>query len=600
MKNRAYGEWLSVTGTLCAALAWPSFVVAQTVESSPQQLTEQATEQPATQAESADQQVLRSWQLQTGQAPAFSRGQSQGSDAASSRFETRGQISLDAYDTNVDISSGNQALSPLRSGRYGKLVFQGDVRSTTASQDVSYAQGVLTASNDRSVIARYANQINNFQVGRTGIGYQMALGDVVAGFSSLGSNLGLRGALGNKEIDAWQVSGYIGTVAESWDALTKREPLDQLSARTRYLRDVVGLKTEYKVSSALKTYATLQNYHDQLDSAPATVTFAPLSGQIISVGGSYAQDGLQISAELARSNKKDEAQQTQAHDKAGIVDANYRFDNVGLRLGYHNLGVDYASLAQTVAPGIREAYVGGDWQINPQWQWSSDLRRATTRTAASANFVALSSRLDSWNNRASFTPQSIVGLSFSLADARNRGKDFQGNPNRSDTTLWSVAYANALWNTNLSLGIGHTRNPLFPTADSNTQQWQWALGRNWNNANANLPPSWSLGLQGYLGAQVQKLLATSTQSRGTNIGLSVNGFSNGWGTLGIGWQQQTNTQPIPGMAKLSSNALQLDWAKEITASWALKAFARINHRNHGDVQLQADEQTVGMQGAVKW
>jgi hypothetical protein len=549
--------------------------------------------------ESADQQVLRSWQLQTGQAPAIGRGQNPASsEAALSRLDTRGQVSLDAYDTQVDMASGNPALSPLRSGQYGKLVFQGDVRSTSASQDVNYAQGVLTSTNDRSVLARYANQINSLQVGRTGVGYQLAFGDVVAGYSSLGSNLGLRGALGSKELDAVQLSGYVGTVAESWEALASRDTLDGQPARTRLLRDVVGAKVDYKLSSAVKTYATLQSYHDR--SGSATVTTAPLSGRIVSLGGSYTEGGLLLSTELAHATKKDDNAGTRVSDNAFIVDASYRLDNLGLRLGYHNLGENFASLAQTAAPGVRETYVGGDWQINPQWQWSSDLRTSTTRLPATSFFAAQSTSLDSWNNRLAFSPQDIAGLSLSLSDIRSRGKDFQANPSRNDSRQWSAAYANALWNTSLNLGTSRTRNPQFAVADSNSQQWQWALGRHWNNASANLAPSWSLSLQGNLGGQVQKLLASGNQSRGTNIGLSLNGFSNTWGTLGIGWQQQTNTQPTPGMAKLRSQALQLDWAKTIGVSWALKAYAKFDRRNHGDLLLQVDEQTVGMQGALKW
>ncbi|MFM7330842.1 MAG: hypothetical protein ACKO1L_04140 [Brachymonas sp.] len=138
----------------------------------------------------ANDQVLKSWQQQTGQAASVNpQGQ----------IEFHGGITVDAYRVDIKNPSGNAALSPLRENDFGKAVFQGDVRTQSPEQDVTYLQGVLTGTNDRTVIARYANQINSFQMGRAGVGYQLAFGDVVANFSGLSSNLGLRGALMAKQ-----------------------------------------------------------------------------------------------------------------------------------------------------------------------------------------------------------------------------------------------------------------------------------------------------------------------------------------------------------------------------------------------------------------
>ena len=543
--------------------------------------------------DAANQQVLQSWQQQTGQAASVSpQGQ----------IEFHGGVTVDAYSVGIKSPSGNPALSPLRENDFGKLVFQGDVRTQSPEQDVTYLQGVITATNDRSLIARYANQINSFQTGRAGLGYQMAFGDVVASFSGLSSNLGLRGALMARQFGAFTVTGVAGTVAESWEALLNRSPNDNLPARTRYLRDVMGIKAEYAFDQELSAFATLQNYSDRTGSAPLPVGSPALGGTVISTGLKYAQGNFQFTTELARANTEDKIALTDRNGNAFVADGTYRFasSGVGLRFGYHDLGAGFASLAQTVAPGIKEWYVGADWPITSQLNWGIDLRDAITRVAATAFTPASQSELDTLSNRLSYSFQNITGLMLSLSDTRNKALDALGNSSKNDTTQVNLNYGSGLWNTSLGIGQGHSRSPVNPAADSDNQQWQLSLGRTWNDASVEKQASWNVGLQGSAGRQTQKLLSAGTQSTSTSYGLNLTASSTWLGQLLLGLQRQNTTQPTPGAPRLATTTVNLDWTKSFTPQWQLKGYAKINRRNHGDALLQVDERILGVQGSYKW
>jgi hypothetical protein len=548
--------WTSAWLGLCASTA-----IAQTAPLTPEQ-------------EAANAQVLQSWRQQTGQAASVSpQGQ----------IEFHGGITLDAYSNSVKSPSGNPALSPLRENDFGKLIFQGDVRSQTPEQDVTYLQGVLTATNDRSVIARYANQINSFQTGRAGVGYQLAFGDVVANYSTLSSNLGLRGLLAARQFGALTVTGVAGTVAESWEALVNRPSFDGLPVRTKYLRDVMGIKADYVLSQQLSAFATLQSYSDRLSSATLPLGSPALEGVVVSTGLKYTQDALQLSAEIASANT-------------------YRFAQagVGLRFGYHDLGPKFASLAQSVAPGIQEWYAGADWQVSPQLTWGLDLRDATTRVAATALTPASETELQTISNRLSYSFQGITGLVLSLSDTRNSGKDPFGNSNKNDTTQINLNYGSQLCTGGMSLGLGHSRSPVNPLADTNNSQWQLNLGRNWSDASNEKQASWTVALQGSLGQQIQKQVLAGTESKNTSYGLNLTASSTALGQLLLGLQRQQTLQPTPGAPRLATTTVNLDWTKAFTQQWQLKGYAKINLRNHGDTALQVDERILGVQGSYKW
>jgi hypothetical protein len=464
------------------------------------------------------------------------------------------------------------------------------------------------------------------------VGYQIALGDVAANFSGLSTNQGLRGALLAKDIGAVTATAYAGVVADSWEALANRDTRDGQPARTRNLRDVVGVKGEYKISQQgadqLSAYATLQHYQDQSGTASALSTTVPLpvgtviaplttlKGTIASLGGKYTQGNLQLSAELASSRSQDQSaaatnSNESATDNAFVIDALYKLGPVSLRAGHHDLGANFASLAQTNARGVRETYAGADWQVTPQLLWGIDARTAETRAATLGALTGLSgtlpaseSSLDSLSNRISYSLQDIPGLAFSLSDTRSQGSDPLGNDSRIDTTQLGVSFANADWNANLLLGVGHARSAANRAVDSNSSNWQLFVGRNWGNGAQGTTQSasnlWTLGMQATLGQQNQELLSSNTRSQGTNVGLNLQATSTQLGTFSAGWQLQTTTQPVAGAPRLTSRSFQLDWSRDFGAHWTAKAYAKASRRNQGDALLEYNERTVGVQGVYKW
>jgi hypothetical protein len=550
---------------------------------------------PQSQAQGlSNEQVLQSWQQQTGQALWAKDG---------GQIEFHGAASLDVYSNQVrtpaTTTTGTNTFSGLRNGDFARGVFQGDARSTNAAQATTYVQGVFTSTNDRGAQPRYATQVNSFQMGRAGVGYQMAFGDVVAGYSVLSSNLGLRGLLGTKELDKLNLSGFAGTVAESWEALSNRSALDGQAPRTRYLRDVFGAKGEYKLAAEWSAFATVQRFSDRVNTATplaSSVTLPALDGDAVSLGAKYQTQAAQLAMEYAYSNSKDAINGTKAKGDALVLDGTYRWQSFGLRAGFHDLEPEFASLAQSVAPGIRETYVGGDWQVTPQLIWSMDLRDATTRFVA----TTLRSELDTLSNRLSYNLAEFPGLSLNLSDTRNRGEDGLGNRQRNDQTQAGVNYGGQVWTAGLSAGAGRTRNAQNSSADGDSRQWQAALGRNFSNATVETQADYQLLVQGTASGQRQKFLSTGTDTTTNALGLNVSLQTGRYGTLGAQWQRQQTSQPVVGAAELYSTLFNLDWARQITEAWSFKAFARVNRRNHGDANLRVDERSLGVQAGYKW
>ena len=606
--NKAVNKWAMPSAATALSLAMSQAWVSQAWAQTPAQ---PSSEPPAAAASSmppepgANAQVLQNWQAQTGQAAWVNDD---------GKLEFHGAITVDVYGNSKNIPSGNPALSPLPQGTFGKITFQGDVRTTSADGDITYLQGTVSTTSDRSIMPRYNAQINSLQGGRTGPGYQIAVGDVVAGFSGLSSNLGLRGLLAARQTDRLTVTGFAGTVAESWESLLNAGALDGLAARTRYSRDVFGGKTELQFDETTSGFVTLQGWSDRTGSANLAPGSTALAGTLASVGGKYTTQRAGLTVEAARSSQQEvSVNNTGFGQVAGVagpsavgtgsaftVDGTYRFESLGLRAGYHNLSTGFASLAQTVAPGVREWYVGGDWTVTPQLTWSTDARHALSRTAANAFAAASANALDSLTNRLSYNVTSLPGLMLGLNDTRNKGKDSLGNSNTNIQTMANVGYAVGVWNTQASAGTGQSRNPASPLSDSDTGQWQFGLGRSFTDTEIEGITGWTASTQFSASGQNQRLINVGTQVRTLVVGVTGNLQSKQYGNLSAGVQRQTTTQSLAGAATLVTTSFNLDWSRALTRQFTLKTYARINNRNHGDFVQQVDERVVGVQGVYQW
>ncbi len=546
----------------------------------------------------ANEAVLQQWANQTGQAAQVVQGE-QGA-----QLEWHGQATLDVYSNSVSTQSGNPSLSPLRGGTFERLSVGNDLRSTGRLGDVNYFQAVGTQSTDRSVLSRYNPQMFSFQAGRAGPGYQIAGGDVVANYSGLGANMGLRGLSAARQMDALVVSGFAGTVAESWESLFNASTLTGQPARVSYLRDVYGAKLDYQATPEWLLFSTLQSGRERKGSAtvvPGAVASDPRSSAAFTAGGRYqtqwaADRSLTVGAEVGRSRAENLTSRESASDSAVLVDATARVGLMGLRAGFHRLGDRWASVGQTAAPGIRESYGGGDWQFAPEWVWGLDGRQTTNRQTFAG--VVQQSELDSLTNRISWSPSAWTGWNFSWSDLRNRTTDSTGT--RGDNNSWQVSVLRSVtpWSASLTLGRSVQRFEGRPASDSRSNQWQLSAGRSWSNDTAETPASLTFNLQLFLGLQNQ-LLAIPASNRAATAGLSASLLAGSWGSVNGNWQLQS-IDPKNGTPKLISRQLSLDYSRQLTEQWSMKAYLRNIERNQGSLLAYVRERIFGLQAGYLW
>jgi hypothetical protein len=579
----------------------------------------QADDEAGAQANTDNAQVLQVWQAQTGQ-PVWLNG--------AGEVEFHGEMSVEAYGQRVhgprpptDQEAAAQQADPLRvlvphtSGDYGRAVFKGDLRTTSPEEDVTYLQMVATGTNDHAVQSRYATQFNSLQTGRAGPGYQIALGDVVAGFSGLSSNLGLRGVLLARQFEQATLTGFGGTVAESWESLLNRHALDGQPPRTQPLRDVLGAKLEYALTRTLATFATVQTWDYRLGAvAPAAANpwGNPLGinrsdGWSSSVGARYAEGTAQLSLEWAKSYQKAPDGGARQGGSAYAIDASYRWERFGVRAGAHDLGGTFGSLAQAVATGMRDWYLGTDWSLTPQLSWSVELRNTLTRGLLQAVLPALPgqpvlppalSDMDSLTQRLNYNVASLPGLALALTDTRSRSKDGTGARQENDQAQASISYATGPWSLQGSGGLGRTSASLTPAYDGRLRNWQLGVGRSFDNGNPEVPASWTVSTYLFVGGQTQTLATGRNES--TSLGLTVSAQMARWGQLSLTLQQQRTQQPVAGAPGLRSSNLGFDWTCAVTPQWSLRAYARAQRFNQGSATLAADERVAGVSAGYKW
>ena len=534
----------------------------------------------------ANRQVLDRWQAQTGEQRVLDeRGVAQ----------FQGAVSVDIYEHAVVTDAGNdpRLLSSLQPGLHQRTTVQADWRRTDAGQHTSYVQGVWTGTDDRGLQPRYGGQVTSFQAGWAGPGYRIAFGDVVAGFSNLGSNLGLRGLLGGWEGERTSVSAFAGAVAESWEALARRTPRDGRPARAAAVREAIGLKAEHRFAPAWSAFATLQSWRDRPGETGTGAAAGPAArGRSASVGLRLAAAATQAQFEWARSSRRTDGAVAVDDDAWQLTLSHRAADTLTLRAGAHDLRPGFATLAQTIAPGLREVYLGADWTLAPALLWSIDLRDARSRLVAAGGAVTATD-LDTLSNRIGWRIDGWPGWTLQLSDLRTRGRDAAGQPSRNSGTQLALLHAGAVWNGQLMLGGGEAR-----AAGGQTRlvQWQAQLGRTLGSAGGDGSGAWQLSV----GQQRQRYSTTDRPLLQSTLGLAANASHRRWGQWQLSAQWQHTGQPTPGAPDLRGHAVGLNWSLTTAAGWSWKAYLRHNRRNHGDARLRVDERTLGVQGSLAW
>lgn len=537
----------------------------------------------------ANQQVLQEWQRATGaagQTPTLVK-----QDDGSTRLEWHVNGTFDVYTTDVITAGAATTNTPLHVGEYAKSVISSDLRSTnTTSGEVNYFQFGITNTNDRAVLSRLPTQINMLQAGHAGQNFQVTAGDAMANFSGLSSMLSLRGLTAQARFGGFSLTGYSGIVAESWETLEYRE------LRNQYLRDVMGAKAAYAFSPEFNMYATLQGSSDQGDSLPATVTPWSQPAKIRSATGGFAyQSGmLQLQGEYGDGHYHDDAG-NQRGGRATVLDGSYRMGPVGLRAGHHDIDADYASLATSAPPGVRETYGNMDWMASPYLSLGLDVRKSAQRMLDTSGNSMLVSKSKASTLRANinFGPDH-PGWMVSLMDTETRGEDASGNPNRTNNFTSSINYNVQSWMTGFSFSQMTMTNALSPTSDSTTTNYQVTLGHSFTENTGGMPSTWNLNMNLSAGLQDQRMDNTGMDTRNVNYMLSLAGQHTMWGQFNLSLTDGYFTQPMGG-PNLRTCGYQFDASHALGKAGSIKFYARNTHRNIGSVLLDTEELLRGIQ-----
>jgi len=529
-------------------------------------------------------QVLQAWQQGSGGGPAPVLAAQEG---GGTRLEWKLGESLDAYSNNVQ-SAGGQVNTPLRSGTFFRNTFRGDLRAIHADQAVDYFQLGTTHSNDPAVLSQGRRQVNNLQLGRTGPDHLLALGDIAPNFSSLGSSLGARGLLGQRQFGGLTVSGFTGLVAQSWEALENRVP------RLQPVKDVHGIKLEKAWSPSLRTYVTGQGFSEREASA-ALAQFLPAPGRSRSASAGFAhqQGQLTLTGEMAGSRFENGGQADRS-GHAGILDATWRKGNVGLRAGYHDISTGFTSLSLAAQSGVREAYAGADWTAGARLTLSADLRRSRNTTLATADLASTGMQTDALATRAmlNFGPDH-PGWSLSLQQLGERSTDLAGAHGANRDTSGTLNYSGTVWNASVGYGIGAVRSTLWPENDSRNSKWSLSVGHSHSDGQGMQPATWRIATRLSATAQKQRLQAGG-EITNTSYTISMTGERTGQGSFSLLATGGTVAR-MPGGPSLRQRSLQLDASYPVGRQVGLKAYLRSAQRNIADPQLSAREKAVGLQ-----
>lgn len=525
-------------------------------------------------------EVLSTWQ-QTAGTPQTAELVTQ--NDGGTRIEWKGGVALDRYNNRA---TGGALLNPALNGNFYKGQFQSDLRATTPDGRLMYLQVSGTHSDDRA-LQRYPLLLQSAQMGWAGDGYQVALGDVAPDFSTLGTSLGIRGVLAQKQFGQSVVSVSAGTLAPTWNSLA------DAAKRTQFLRNVAAAKFDMPVGSTTRAFVSFQGYADD----PATFdrglsALAPASGRTTTVGFVHQQDQLTVTGEAGFSLWTESGQAGQ-RDHAYLLDAIYNGQGYTLRGGHHDLGAYYTSLSAQAAPGIIETYLGGNWQAASWLTLQSDVRRSENSAGKGTGINATTTDSASLSQTIGFGPD-WPGLGLVLNQALSAGKNADASDNRNSGYGATLNYTNPIWNTALGYNLRTTENAASPSANGKIDTWTWLLGKVLTDDLTN--PNWRTDLQFNVGMQEQKLdIGDSTRTLQYGIGAAASRL--GWGTLNASVTLGT-VKPTGGGADLRNREYTLEASHPFKNGNSVKVYARESRLFSGDPALKNGTRSIGVQLAL--
>jgi hypothetical protein len=569
-----------------------------------------------------DQEVLALWQNLTGAQPTVVQREQGQPEIV---WSGSAQLNVSRAQVSEAPLAAPGVTTALRTGNFFQTNVQTDWRAVGPDQTVSYAQGAWLATDDRSVLSRYRNQVVNFQIGHVAPGLQAAGGDILANHSRLGSSLGLRGLYGAVETPVGVVSAFAGSVAPSWEVLANRTPVDGFPARVqRYVRDTWGLKVEHPVALAWQVFATVQGFNDRESSIqPAFVALVPAEARSATAGAVWKTERSQVEIEAGASSFK-EAQFAARSGNAASVHGSHQTENTSWQAGLSSVDEAYASPSQSLVPGLREAYLSGDWKASPEWLLGIQVRSAQQKTpeirvipapgemlASTLLAGATSATNHSVGTRAAWTPgEAMPGWVFSLQQSLGRGRDAMDLRTQNDAWSLGTSYTGSIWSGSMALnrsyvvsGSGGTTSLAASTRLSGAQ---FSLGHTFTDGSPEVAPSRRLSSQVFVSLQRQRFSGTTGDVPSQGVGLQFQGEWTPRFKVNLSLQREV-IEPLnnPDVRLVQA---QLDAAYALSERWTAEAFARYVSRDGlyapaGAVGFQRQattERVLGLQLRYQW
>lgn len=545
--------------------------------------TSRAEEQAATENVTNDQ-VIQNWQQSNpgGPVPELVQG-----DDGTTQVKWSGSITPEVYANRV-ISKNGSVNTALSEGTFHKTTFHTEVQRTKSSGTSDSFQIDVLESDDRGVLRDKKVQLSQLRLVHTEERYSLVLGDIAPQFSSLSSSLAARGILGQRKIDeSYSVTGFLGTVSESWEALAGAVK------RNQFLRDSYGVKLERSMSTTTNAYVTAQAAADRRGSITNEDVAASAKASSLdsySAGLQYNKEQWQLSGEFASGRGKLGSDQQKGN--AAIVDGRWSGERISTYGGYHAIDAGFTTLSAMAAPGVTEVYGGADWATASWLSLGGDLRNSKAFTLASDDAVS------STDTRTVRVLSNLMTDHWTLS-AQN-SQSVTSVPSSSQSTVEqssvSLNYGQTKWSAGLTHNIGVFRYGAGSTTDSDTHDWQVSLGYRLSNnsEDSSLPFVWSWDAT--LSATLQDQdLKSGGDVENKLYGLSLSAQRQPWGRLGLMLSSGVMKQATAGASDLKTNSLQLEASRDFANYGSAKIYVRDTQRNIHDPVLESTERVVGAQ-----
>jgi len=533
----------------------------------------------------ANEQVLQLWSQASGMAaPELVE-----SGGGGTELQWKTGIAFDYYQND---SRGGFLLTPIRDeGANSTAQLQTEARFDNGRGALSWLTLDASFSDDRAVLD-HPTLIGNLQLGRAGERYRVALGDVPTGFSTLGTNIGLRGLLAEGYLGDTLLQAVAGVQADSWESIARKE------RRSRYQRNSYGFKAGRAFGERFSAYLSTQGYSDDRDEDVAALTgLAPAEGNVSTVGFSFREGRFTLNGEAATSSWKEKGFGRE-RDHAWILDAAWQGDRLGLQAGYHDLGLYYTSLSAATLSGISEAYANASWIATEWLSLNADVRHTENERAEPPPLAPVpppvpyspnAAKADSWTLGASVGIPAIEGLSLQLSHSRSNGDNDDGSRNDQQDSLANLQFSRAGWSTGLGWQRGEVDSAAAAAMDSRIDGWNAFVGREWAGMS---DAGWSLGTTLSYASQRQRL-DSGARNSSDSYQVALNGQHPWLGQFSLAWYDGRVRDPSTGQ-HLDQRGLQLEAGHALGRYGSLKLYYGRNDSFEDRSDIAYMERTLGL------